>query len=122
MLMANQRSTVLERATGVASLKSCFSGMFGRRLAIRAAKFGPKPTATFVRRENTATEFQHREKRGAIEGPIRIPLHSQLFLFNTLAFPGIPSNSLKFRSVVFSIPTAPTNLLHLLDTHTYFAL
>jgi len=26
-----------------------------------------------------------------------------------LAFPSIPSNSLKFRSVVFSIPTAPTN-------------
>jgi hypothetical protein len=35
-------------------------------------------------------------------------LHSQLFLFNALAFPCIPSKSLKFRLVVFSIPTAPT--------------
>ncbi len=39
-------------------------------------------------------------------------MHSQLFLFNALAFPCIPSKSLKFRLVVFSIPTAPTNLLH----------
>ena len=49
------------------------------------------------------------KKRRTIEGPIRIPLHSQLFLFNALAFPCIPSKSLKFRLVVFSIPTAPTN-------------
>jgi hypothetical protein len=31
-----------------------------------------------------------------------------LFLCNALAFPSIPSKSLKFRLVVFSIPTAPT--------------
>jgi hypothetical protein len=44
---------------------------------------------------------------------IGIPLHSQLFLFSALAFPCIPSKSLKFRPVVFSIPTAPTtHLLH----------
>jgi hypothetical protein len=36
-----------------------------------------------------------------------------LFLFNALAFPSIPSKSLKFRLAVFSIPTAPTT--HLLD-------
>jgi len=50
---------------------------------------------------------------GAIKGPIRIPLHSLLFLFNALAFPCISSKSLKFRPVVFSIPTAPT--IHLPD-------
>src|SRR5437879_10262514 len=50
-----------------------------------------------------------KKERGAIKGPIRIPLHSQLFPFNALAFPCIPSKSLKFRLVVFSIPTAPTN-------------
>jgi hypothetical protein len=38
-----------------------------------------------------------------------IPWLSQLFLFNALAFPSIPAKSLKFRPVVFSIPTAPTN-------------
>src|SRR5437879_12178228 len=52
-----------------------------------------------------------KKERGAIKGPIRIPLHSQLFLFNALAFPCIPSKSLKFRLVVFSIPTAPTDHL-----------
>jgi hypothetical protein len=83
-----------------------------RRLAIRAAKFGPKPTPTLVKKNET-TESQSQKKRGAFKGPIRIPLHSLLFLFNALAFPSIPSNSLKFRLVVFSIPTAPTKPLHL---------
>ena len=50
------------------------------------------------------------KKRGAIEGPIRIPLHSLLFLFNALALPCISSKSLKFRPVVFSIPTAPATI------------
>ena len=45
------------------------------------------------------------------EGPIRIPLDSVSFLFNALAFPNISSKSLKFQSVLFSIPTAPTNRL-----------
>jgi hypothetical protein len=57
---------------------------------------------------NTATESQHPGKRGAIEGPIRIPLDSQLFLFNALALLSISSKSFRFRSVLYSIPTAPT--------------
>jgi hypothetical protein len=36
-----------------------------------------------------------QQKRGAIKGPISIPLHSQLFLFNALAFPSIPSQVLE---------------------------
>jgi hypothetical protein len=46
----------------------------------------------------------------AIEGPIRIPLDSQLFLFNALALLNISPKSFRFRSVLFSIPTAPTNI------------
>ena len=84
-----------------------------RRLAIRAAKFDPKPTATFVRRDKTLRRNLGNE--GENEGPIRIPLHSLLFLFNALAFLGIPSNSLKFRPVVFSIFTAPSNSLGLCE-------
>src|SRR5579859_1486057 len=83
---------------------SRFLGRFGRRLTIRTAKFDPKPIDFYAARKNTMTEFQHREN----EGPIRIPLHSLSFLFNALGFPNIHSKSLKFRSVVFSIPTAPT--------------
>ena len=81
-----------------------------RRLAIRAAKFEPEADyATWTVSEIHSDGISVVEKkRGAIKGPIRIPLHSQLFLFNALAFPGIPSNSLKFRPEVFSIPTAPT--------------
>ena len=80
-----------------------------RRLTIRAAKFEPEADrATCTVSENTrGRNFGGREKRGAIEGPIKIPLHSQLFLFNALAFPSIPFKSLKVRLVVFSIPTAP---------------
>jgi hypothetical protein len=51
------------------------------------------------------------EKRGAIEGPIRISLDSPLFLFNDMALPTVSSKSLRFQSVLFSIPTAPTNFL-----------
>jgi len=82
-----------------------------RRLAIRAAKFEPEAdcatwTVSEIRSDGISVV---EKKRGAIKGPIRIPLHSQLFLFNALAFPCIPSKSLKFRLVVFSIPTAPAN-------------
>jgi hypothetical protein len=36
---------------------------FGRRLAIRTAKFDPNPTSAFMQREkNTTTEFRRREK------------------------------------------------------------
>jgi hypothetical protein len=56
------------------------------------------------------TESAGPGKRGAIEGPIRIPLDSQLFLFNVLALLNISLKSFRFRSVLFSIPTAPTNI------------
>jgi hypothetical protein len=49
------------------------------------------------------------EKRGSFKGAIRIPLHTSLFLFNDLAFLCIPCKSLRFLSLLFSIPTAPTN-------------
>jgi hypothetical protein len=45
------------------------------------------------------------EKRGAIEGTTRIPLHFLLFLFNDLVFPSISSKSFRFRTVMFSTPT-----------------
>jgi hypothetical protein len=38
-------------------------------------------------------------------------MDSPLLLFNALALPNISSKSLKFQSVLFSIPTAPTSLL-----------
>jgi hypothetical protein len=81
-----------------------------RRLAIRAAKFEPEADyATWTVSEiHSDGILVVEKKRGAIKGPIRIPLHSQLFLFSALAFPCIPSKSLKFRPVVFSIPIAPT--------------
>jgi hypothetical protein len=44
---------------------------------------------------------------------MRIPLRASSFLFNNLAFLRIPRKSLKFLTLLFSIPTAPTN--HLLD-------
>jgi len=61
------------------------------------------------------TNFSDSEKRGAIEGPIRLPLHSLLFLFNGLAFPSISRKALKFHSALFSIPTAPTNILFIIN-------
>ena len=36
------------------------------------------------REKNTTTEHQRLEERGAFKGPIRVPLHSLLFLFNNL--------------------------------------
>ncbi len=84
------------------------------RLAIRAARFGPEADV-LVRevgeKSHGAGIFRNSKKWGAIEGPIRIPLDSSLFLFNALALLDISSKSLKFQSVLFSIPTAPTNLL-----------
>jgi hypothetical protein len=66
----------------------------------------PQNLARSRRRLSCSTESQHREKRGALKGPIRIPLRSLLFLFNALEFPSISSKSLKFRPVLFSIYTA----------------
>jgi hypothetical protein len=40
-------------------------------------------------------------------------LDSQLFLFNALVLPCISSKSLKFRTELFSIPTAPTKTTQL---------
>jgi hypothetical protein len=92
---------------GALGCKSLILGI-ERRFAIRAAKFGPEADA-ISRREGR--EF-HRtnEKRGSFEGAIRIPLRALLFLFNDLAFPRIPRNSLKFLRSLFSIPTAPTKV------------
>src|SRR6266849_10160059 len=53
------------------------------------------------------------EKRGSFEGAIRIPLRALSFLFNDLAFLGIPRKSLKFLTLLFSIPTARTHQLAL---------
>ena len=53
---------------------------------------------------------QSPKKRGAFKGPIRIPSSSPAFLFNDLVFPRISFKSLKFHSLVFSIPTAPAIL------------
>jgi len=36
------------------------------------------------------------------------------FLFNDLALPRIPCKSLKFQPLLFSIPTAPTNIFLIL--------
>jgi hypothetical protein len=76
-----------------------------RRFAIRAVRFGPKPTLSswYQKREFHGTD----EKRGSFEGAIRIPLRALLFLFNDLAFLCIPCKSLKFLTLLFSIPTAP---------------
>ena len=77
------------------------------RLAIRAAKFQPEADcATWTVREVHCDGISVVEKNeGPITGPIRIPLHSLLFLFHALARPSISSKFLKFRSVLFSIPT-----------------
>jgi hypothetical protein len=78
-----------------------------RRLAIRAVKFEPEADRAI----RTVSEIHYGgisvagKKRGAFKGPIRIPLHSLLFLFNALALPSISSKSLKFRPVLFSTPT-----------------
>ncbi len=49
------------------------------------------------------------KKRGAFKGPIRIPSSSPVFFFNDLEFFRISAKSLKFQSLLFSIPTASTN-------------
>jgi hypothetical protein len=42
------------------------------------------------------------------EGAIRIPLPTSSFLFSDLVFLYIPRKSLKFLTLLFSMPTAPT--------------
>jgi hypothetical protein len=90
--------------------------LFNRRLAIRAGRhLCPKPTLllSFLRllvKEGRQGISVTLEKRGAIEGPIRIPLYSSSFHLTVLLFPRISTKSLRFRSALFSIPTAPTNI------------
>jgi hypothetical protein len=50
--------------------------------------------------------FRMEKKEGAIEGPIRIPARSLLFLFNVFEFPIVSAKSLKFHPVLFSISAA----------------
>jgi hypothetical protein len=52
------------------------------------------------------TEFSETQEREAIEGPIGIPPHSLLFLFNVLALHCLPAKSLKYHLALFSICTA----------------
>ena len=71
---------------------------------------GPKPT--FVANHmDEDVEGERISSRRKSEGAIRIPLHALTFLFNDLAFPGIPCRSLKFHSSLFSIPTAQATFL-----------
>jgi hypothetical protein len=83
--------------------------LYGCRLAIRAARFEHEADFPFwaVGEESTLEEFHKIGKeRGSFEGAIRISCHALSFLFNDLAFLGIPRKSLKFHASLFSIPTA----------------
>src|ERR1700745_3444568 len=91
------------------SLQTCQGSIVG--LPSVPQDLGPKPSAylgKWVKNPRRGISFV-QEKRGAIEGPIRIPLDSSFFLFNVLALLSISSKSLKLQPVLFSIPTAPTN-------------
>lgn len=87
------------------------------RLAIRAAEFGPEADITVS--GSGWKIYEHRiqelvKYRGSFKGAIRISLHSLMLSFNYLACPQIPRKSLKFLSLLFSTPTAPTSfLIHL---------
>lgn len=61
--------------------------------------------------ESKLRELPGLEEMRAIEGPIRISLHSSVFLLNDLALPSISSKPFRFHSVLFSIPTAHTSFL-----------
>jgi hypothetical protein len=50
------------------------------------------------------------KNRGRFKGAIRIPLRSLGLFFNNLVLPRVPRKSLKFPSLLFSIPTAPACL------------
>lgn len=85
---------------------SVVSDFLDCRLAIRAANLNRSRLAFEPGCAKNWRNFFGLGKRGAIEGPIRIPSCSLLFLFIALAFPIISSKSLKFRPAVFSIFTA----------------
>jgi hypothetical protein len=67
------------------------------RPAIRAARFGLEADFRFgaVGEISRGRELPEREKRGSVEGAVRIPLRSPAFLFNDLAFRRIPRKPLK---------------------------
>ena len=73
---------------------------------------GPKPTLYSGQwaKNPQQTNFSGRKKRGAFKGPIRIPSNSPVFLFSDLVFFRISAKSLKFQSLLFSIPTAARDL------------
>ena len=67
------------------------------RLAIRAANFGPEADISCEQwRQNLNTREKTRK------------LCASSFLFNDLEFLVIPRKSLRFLTLLFSIPTAPT--------------
>jgi hypothetical protein len=86
-----------------------------RRLAIRAAKLARSRLSVWgsEQKSHGVGISSIEEKRGSFEGAIGISLPASLFFFIDLTFLVIPRNSLKFLVPLFSIPTAPTNLLHL---------
>jgi hypothetical protein len=50
------------------------------------------------------------KRRGSFKGAIRNPMRSLMLVFNALALSHVSCKSLKFQSLLFSIPTAPTNI------------
>jgi hypothetical protein len=78
------------------------------RLAICAAILGPEADLSCRQcvQKKTFRISTTDEKRGSFEGARRIPLRARTFLFNDLAFLRIPRKSLKFLTLLFSIPTA----------------
>jgi hypothetical protein len=80
-----------------------------RRLAIRAARFGPGADVVFgvgVKTKSGET-CRTKKNRGRRTGAIEISLRSLMLFFNRLAIGRIPCNSLKCLALLFSIPNAP---------------
>ena len=79
----------------------------GSRCAIRATKFAPDTGISFRAVGTARLGISVLKKRGAIEGPIGIPLDSQSILINALVFPSTSSKSFRFLSVLFSKAHGP---------------
>ena len=72
---------------------------------------GPKADLPFrVLSENQSRDLSEREMRGSFKGAIPVPSYSPSFLFNVFALLHIPCKPLKSLPLLFSIPTAPTNI------------